>query len=56
MDEMCLIGMFDNGGQGGVGSDGWVGGQNGMVEFVELFLGWVEGDLCCFVDQFMYLW
>lgn len=44
MDEMRPIGTLDNGGQGGVGSDGWVGGQNGTVEFVEPFLGRVEGD------------
>ncbi|SGM49971.1 putative PE family protein [Mycobacterium tuberculosis] len=54
MDEMRPIGTLDNGGQGGVGSDGWVGGQNGTVEFVEPFLGRVEGDSRCLADQLMY--
>lgn len=51
MDEMRPIGTLDNGGQGGVGSDGWVGGQNGTVEFVEPFLGRVEGDSRCLADR-----
>lgn len=54
MDEMRPIGTLYNGGQGGVGSDGWVGGQNGTVEFVEPFLGRVEGDSRCLADQLMY--
>ncbi len=54
VDEMSPVGTLDNGGQGGVGGDGWVGGQNGTVEFVEPFLGRVQRDTRCLADQLMY--